>query len=61
MRIWILGLAGLFWTWRCMLYLILDQVLFLIPAKDSGQHIPKGFLKETRVIGANGAKGFLLC
>ena len=44
------GPAGLFWTWRCMLHLLLDQASFLIPAKVSGQHIIQGF-KETRVIG----------
>jgi len=53
------GPAGLFWTWRCMLHLLLNQVLFLIPTKVSGQHIPEGFLKETRVIVFIGAKGFL--
>ena len=55
------GPAGLFWTWRCMLHLLLNQVLFLIPTKVSGQHIPEVFLKETRVIVVIGAKGFLLC
>jgi hypothetical protein len=55
------GLAGLFWTWRCMLHLLLEKVSFLIPAKVSGQHIPEGFLKETKVIVVIGAKGFLLC
>jgi len=29
------------------------------PAEVSGQHIPEGFLKETRVIVFIGAKGFL--
>ena len=61
MRIWILRAATLFWTLRCILHLLLDQVSFLIPAKVSGQQIPEGFLKETRVIVVIGAKGFLLC
>ena len=43
-----------------MLHLLLDQVSFLNPTKVSGQHIPEGFIKETRVIVVIGAKGFLL-
>jgi hypothetical protein len=55
------GPVELFWTLRCMLHFLSDQVSFLIPTKVSGQHTPERFLKETRVIIVIGAKGFLLC